>query len=79
MSHSIFIHFFIYIFGHAYSMQKFLGQGIEPAPQQKLSHCNDHVGSLTHWGYTMENIIHVYFYKSYLIKTIRDKSVGQQN
>ena len=40
----------LFCFGHAHSVQKFLGQGLNLCHGSILSHSSDSTGSLTHWA-----------------------------
>ena len=48
MTISIDLMIFFFFFGHAYNMQKFIGQGLNPRRSTNQSHSSDNIRSLTH-------------------------------
>ena len=53
-----FFYYYYYYFGHAHSMQKFLGQGLNPHQGSDLSRWGDDTRSLTHCA-TRELLVHL--------------------
>ena len=64
----LFLLFFFFFFGHAHSMHKFLGKGLNPNHRSNQSHSNDNAGSLTCWATRELLKLILYTYKSVVIK-----------
>ena len=65
--HRKFDFIFFFLFGHAFCMQKFLGQGSNLCHSIDLSHCTDKLGSLT--SCTSRKLLTSFFKINYIHNT----------